>query len=298
MAESTTIFGSKYSPRFSLNKHLDSSQTIRFSVSRAYRAPVTYEESADTRITDSDTLNDVEVRAINELKPEKITSIDIGYIFQSPKYPYAVDLRIFREEVRDIVTPFVWVSPLVGVTDDYDPAGTEPPTLLMFANHDRADVQGFETQLTYTPSKVSRLQAVYNYIDIKSTQKSHDDLLDQFDYEYNDYLYDLSAPQHSASLMAYYMPQDRLQLTVSYHWLDKMKWNGGVGDNLNNITYRSMVPRHDRIDLRLGMPFTKSGMSGEVTVHIRNLLGDDHYDYQKHNKSQRLTYIAVSLNFE
>lgn len=298
MAEKTARHATKLSPRASINHHLTKSQTIRLSVSRAYRAPLTYEEFADTRLTDSGELNDIEILAVNELQPEKITSVDLGYVFQARNSPFAVDLRLFREEIRDIITPYFWISPALGVNDDFIDPDVGAGTLKTFANDDQANLQGFESQFSYSPSRTSRLQLTYSYIDIKSTHKSRDALLANFSYEYNDYLYDISAPQHSASLLAYMMPTDTLQLTLAYHWVDRMKWNGGIGDNLARITYRSMVPRHDRIDLRLGMPFSSPNFNGEITFNIRNLLDDDHYDYQKHHKSQRHTYLGLSIEFD
>lgn len=297
MAERTSAMETKYSPRLSINRRLSPNQTLRLSASRAYRVPVTYEQFADSRITDSGTLNDIETLSLYSLEPEKITAYDIGYVFQSKHSPYSADLRIFREELRGLITPYPWVSSMLGVTDDFVDPSLGYPILLTFQNQDSVNIEGFESQLNYSPNRHSQLRLAYSYLDIASTQHSRDALWENFAFVYNDYRYDMSAPQHTISLLGYYLPQDNVNFTIGYHWVDEMKWNGGIGDNLQKFTREGIVPSHDRIDIRIAIPFTLTRSKGEIALNVRNLLDDNHYDFQKHHKSTRISYVNFKLSY-
>lgn len=297
MEEYNTTSGRNTSPRAAVNFRLSDSQTARMSVTRGYRAPFAYEQHADTRYIYNGpvtalqgTLLDIDVLATEELKPEEITSYEIGYVFQKPSSPFSMDLKLFREELRNIISPYPLIfglHPIVAALGDPYPKLNPPssfPYFITFGNLDSVDIQGLEAQFEYAPTRESRIRFSYAYLDPDGTDNSTLPGL------YEDYIYDISMPKHSASLMAFYLPSDNIQLSAAYYWVDSMRWNGGLP------TDNFVTPQYKRLDLRVGMPFRTPTYEGDFALVFQNLL-EDYEDYRPSGVIGTQGYVSLRLQF-
>lgn len=297
MEEYNTTSGRNTSPRAAANFRLTEAQTLRLSATRGYRAPFAYEQYADTRyIYDGPVtalqgrLLDIEVMATQEVEPEEITSYEIGYVYQKPNSPLSLDLKLFREELRDLISPFplvYGVHPIVAAIGDPYPELSPPssfPYFMTFGNLDSVDIEGFEAQIDYTPTRESRLRFAYAYLDPDGTDNS------TWPGLYEDYIYDISMPLHSASLMAFYLPRDGVQVSAAYYWVDSMRWNGGLP------TDNFVTPHYQRLDLRIGIPFHTADLEGDFALVFQNLL-DDYVDYRPTGVIGTQGYVSLRLQF-
>ena len=132
MAEKSSISGSSLAPRLMFNWHLDQGQTLRAGASRAFRPPSTYENFADVRfVTPYGTI--INTQAAGNLASENVLSREIGYLGRFPRLAGSLDVRIFHEQMADLITQ---IKP--GVAKDY-------------ANKDSFSIKGFEFQLKWQP---------------------------------------------------------------------------------------------------------------------------------------------------
>jgi len=267
MEEDHDYIGRKNSPRLSSNFKLGNNQTLRFSVSRAYRAPLAFEKFANRSISFGPLTNwDFLIEPGVELYPEEITSYDLGYIFKRPSSPFTVDLRAYREKIRDIITPYGWRPP-----NDADNVAAS------FDNKSAANINGLEASLEYRTYYWHTL-FTYSYTDIDHRHTPGLNTL---------YRYDKSAPLHKASLMVGRKFKGGLSTAATYHYVDDLYWLGS-GDPL---------PEYDRLDLRVGIDFKIKGNPAKLNAVIENALTNDYLDFKDRNIFSRRLYITYSMEF-
>lgn len=159
MLESDDISGTQLSPRVGLNWRVRDQQALRLVGSRAYRNQDIYEEYANTRITfrnlspawplDGSTTRDLFLvqQSPGNLRPEEITSWELGYFGYFPAARTEMDVRLFREELHDLIS--------------------DPINFFDFQvdNDAWVDLQGMEWQVRYSFAPGSWLWGSYAYID-------------------------------------------------------------------------------------------------------------------------------------
>ncbi|MGD9000802.1 MAG: TonB-dependent receptor, partial [Granulosicoccaceae bacterium] len=97
--------GIRLSPRVSANYHFSPKHTVRISTNRAYRTPTLYEENANTTSASAEGIGLQDLRfSDGGLKPEKITTYELAWLANIPRYRANLELKLFREEIRDVLT--------------------------------------------------------------------------------------------------------------------------------------------------------------------------------------------------
>ena len=272
MQEDHEYTGKTNSPRFSSNMQLNESQTLRFSVSRAYRAPLAFEKFANHSIsfgpiTDWAFL----IEPGTQLNPEEITSCDLGYIHTRTGSPFTFDVRVFKEKLRHIITPYFWQ----GVPNDVNLVATS------FANKSQADIKGLEASIEYQTYHWHTL-LTYSYTDI-----DHRHTPDVVDGINTAYPYDKSAPRHKVSLMLGKKFQGGLSTTATYHYVDDQYWLGS----------ENLQPEYDRLDLSLSIDFKLKGTPSKLGAVIENALTNNYLDFKDENTFNRRLYVMYSMEF-
>lgn len=228
---------STLAPRLFANWHLAQDQTFRAGVSRAYRAPSLFEENADYRVMVGDVLVQQVWLNKSKLKPEEMTTREIGYLFQSQSGTATLDLRLYHEELRNAI---------VEVSIPAPPAALLPDTLSHANGPSVTTIRGFEYQLKLKLRPTTDILVNQSVLNIDS---SADPALD-------------TSAAHSTSgvtWMQRYSAGWTSALTVQH--VGAYQWGGGS----------KPVAAHNSVDLRLARNFRWEGRRAEVALVMQNL---------------------------
>ncbi|MEW5755457.1 MAG: TonB-dependent receptor [Pseudomonadota bacterium] len=281
MVEHTPYDSSHISPRVSLSRRLAPDHSLRLAAARAYRPPFILEEEIDARTVFRPDLagllggpQDIGIYSLADVGSERVDMIELAYLGKLQALPLTVELRLFSEKLKDIITP-------VDVrTSDYltDPAlaDYDDETLTLF-NYDDADIRGLEGQLTYRPGRHSRLIASYTYLDIASSDREPE------------YIYSDSAPRQSWSLFAMFGSQDDLHASFAYYRVGETTWLGSLNKG-------KPVPAYERFDSKIGIGFKNASVQGEFALVMQNAQGT-YQEFRAQNVFDSRFYAALSLYF-
>jgi iron complex outermembrane receptor protein len=282
MIEHFNPYGTNISPRAAVSYHLSEQHVVRATISQAYRAPLAFEQYTEVGFYLGDYVVNYDFFAQSglnfapgtqdALEPEEITSFELGYNGRYLDQMITLDLRVYRDKLKDIITPF----PILPV--GYVPGTPVTSYGVRFGNLDTATINGFEAQIAHTPNRWSRVNVTYAYIDIGSSDATT---------IYSDiYAYSQSTPRHSISILASRQWQAGFSNSLIYTWVDDMRWLG-IGDYISS---------HDRLDLRMAAPLKMNGTQGEVALVIQNIL-DDYAEFRNENIFETRAFVTASLEF-
>lgn len=266
MFEAHDSMAKKLSPRVAVNYKITESETIRLSVSRAYRAPLAFEKQANRQIVigpQTHTLFAIEP-GVN-VEAEEGTTIDLGYIIKARGTPYTLDFRFYHEKLRQLITPYGWL-----------PAGNS--TLAIgFDNYSNATIRGFESSIEYTTRNFNAL-LTYSYTDIN---------YQHFGGTSTPYVYADSAPKYKTSLLLAKQLESGLTISGTYHYIDEFLWLG-IGDE---------VESYDRLDLRISAKVNINRNNASVAVVMQNVFTDDHYGFNQDYRFTQRLYMTFAMEF-
>lgn len=277
MYETSSLAGSKLSPRIAFNYLLNQDSSIRIAHTRAYRIPSLLEHNNAYNIrrnaTNAYTIVEQVVVAPDSLNPEQVITTELGFYTRHPAYDLQLDLRLFHEEINGgINSVFIPPDPAY---DDFDNSRVTK------GNTQNWESNGFEFQLKGRPSQASL--AVFNYGLINPSG-----------------LYDRNkgiprnlgeyAPHDTASLLLSYMFANEWQLSASHYFMGTTRWLEGT----------SHIPRksYHRTDLQLktSVPLDRK-LDLEMRAIIQNLFDDRYQEFYDYNYFDRRAYVEVKLLF-
>ncbi|MBS1189985.1 MAG: TonB-dependent receptor [Rhodocyclaceae bacterium] len=273
-AEHDSVSGEIFDPRVSVSYHLTPENTFRVVASRAHRAPSLYEALGDTRKTPVGANAPVDRTYLADpgLKPERIDTLEAGYLGEFKRVGASVDVRWFHERIPNRITIVPYPLP-AGSPENRDPitgrvnannAANYPFGRADAAlNLEQVSIQGYEYQWRWQPFDATRL--IYNHAYIRTFANLTDqsviaegigENIDKISRQTRE-----SAPRHSTSAMLVQrLPYD-LEASVIYSKSDFMRW-------LRN----SYTTPYERVDWRLAWPFRVGSTRAEVayTAQIAN----------------------------
>ena len=99
--ENDSIAGSFIDPRISLSYRLQPDHTLRFIASRAHRTPSLYEANGSQRKLPVDAAGPVDITYLAQdgLRPERVDTLEIGYLGEWKALRASLDVRAFRESI-------------------------------------------------------------------------------------------------------------------------------------------------------------------------------------------------------
>lgn len=107
MWEDYDLVGGRASPRVALSWQPDPRHTLRIGISRAFRNPVQAEANADWRyilpLVGGGWSNIPRLTSRPPIKPESNLSREIGYLGTWPEHGLSLDVRVYRDSLRDLV---------------------------------------------------------------------------------------------------------------------------------------------------------------------------------------------------
>lgn len=251
--ESDSMAGSHFAPRGSVNLHLDQQNTLRFGVSRAYHTGSIVNYRADTSPIQA------YVKATPGLLPERLDTIELGYLGDWRDWRSSLDVRVFHERVAE---RFFRVA-----LDNY------PKTTIPIQD---VAISGVEYQFKWQPLEGTRVALAQAFARISSetldsaeafiTAKGGTGAADQMANLQR--FTENSMPRQATSLLLAQKLPYGLEFSAAAYWQSTMKWSTN-----------SLSKKYHRVDARLGYPFRMGTYGGELALTVQSLNGD-HNEYK------------------
>lgn len=261
---SDTVDGGDVSPRFALNHRLTPNHTLRAVYSRAYRTPSAFERAADANLCAT-------VMGISaclplaegnpDLSPERIDSTEIGYLGTLFDRRLTVDLKFYRERIRNAIA---WV------TDG---------SAIVFRNDGMADIDGWETQIDWRPLRDTRLLLTHAYAHQRGRF-----LKNLAPPTYADSY--RSTPVHTSSAMLMQKLPFGLEASLAYYRVSNMRWLD-QGDDDDTDGFNS-------VDARLAYKLRRGRTRGTLALVGQNLT-DDYFDYRNAWAFDKRFFLSLGL---
>jgi iron complex outermembrane recepter protein len=274
--EDYEMVGGRFSPRATVHWQPSARHSFRFGVSKAYRNPVLFETDADYRIrllnadgspisTQLPAFPDVlfpDILASGNVAPESIVSREIGYLGQWPEQDITLDVRLFRERIKN----FIDVQCSTGTKG----CKTGAPPYRDWYNLDGILQQGYEIQAKWNPAPNSMLMLNHAYLKIDT------------DIDYQEY-----SPPKMTGLHWMHRFNDDIDLTLSQYWVSSF-----------TAIDQDRIASYRRLDARLAKSFRLNNMQGQIALTWQNLSGPymEFHDSPR-NVFDRRTNISFQLEF-
>ncbi len=279
-SEYDSLGGRNFSPRMSLNFHLNSENTVRFGASRAYRTGSTVDYVGHSVLTPYSTASGTPIPAGQvyeqqfygdpDMEQEQINTIEIGYLGDWKNLRSSLDIRWFRERIpnrmltmtRNLPSSICNVSVYPGTCTAADADFT---TAIQ-----KVRIEGVEFQWRWQPFDSTRLMIgqawteVYaDFLDSVLPGSGVTTLLKDFNYEKLDLQTKRSTPSSASSFLWMQRLPGGLDFSLAGYWVGPMQW-----------TRNSSVDFYRRFDARLGYPFNVGGQRGEIAYTAQSINGD------------------------
>lgn len=249
--------GKTTSPRIALNHHFNPNNTMRVSYAESTRSPFVFEEFTNYVVYIPDLSSDVSIWSdLADLKPEKIKSLDVGYISTLNNKKTQIDLRVYKN----------WLSDIITLDDSIGSGG--------FSQGDEFSMIGFEATLSH---KFNRTDVTLNYTNsiIKAGNIKNSSKLN----------YETAAPQNIVSLLINHSFEKKVNASVGYYF---------TGGYQQLCCEELQQGSRRRIDLTVSKPFKWAGYSSRIKFVIQNITNEK-IKTRLFNSYERQAYISFSM---
>ncbi|WP_343034992.1 TonB-dependent receptor plug domain-containing protein [Aromatoleum diolicum] len=267
--ENDSLSDTSLAPRLSASYHLSPQQTLRAGITRAHRIPTLTESRARTAYGafDSSLLGSqagfvpVEItrNSSGGLDQETIDVQEIGYLGDFREQRVFVDVRAFREQVRDRIVPAI--LPLSAPNCDLlGLLARGCGEARDFLNGQDVDIRGLEYQVRWRPRSATELTLNQTYIAIDSRANSRLYVRDPAAAVAAERHMDRSAPDVATMLRWSERFKHGLEASITYYRYGRFQW-----------TPDSSVGPFERTDLRLAYPFRMARTTGELALTVQGV---------------------------
>lgn len=272
--EKSDLTDRQFSPRLGIIYSLSPEQSLRFIASHATRSPSLNEADSNFRVPvegiPSQPVSFVTTLWVgnDDLNPEEITSYEIGYHANIIRRKISFDLKLFHEELRELITS--------DQTNVPDPTDLYDGEYEIFGNLTDADINGIETNLEFYPLQDTRVIFSHSYskIDSKNPNISSEKLA-------------YSSPKHISSILAINRFPGGATGSILFY---RVSESNGLGSGDPEKGYR-------HVNLRLGVPLRTAGMTGELAFVAQNIT-NEYIDWRDDNTAETQHYITFSAQWD
>ena len=259
MFEKNGLGQESFSPRLAINHHLNEQNTLRVGISRAYRNPSLFEERSYYHFDIPGVGLAVFYESKGGLRPESVTSSEIGYLGVFLDYGFSIDARLHQDKFND------------GIYETSDIPLTPPA---YFENIINGTHVGFEVTTKQEWGADNNLTVNYSHQDISSNRDDYEQIAPAYMISA---LYSTSFSRIATVSLGYYQ-----QATVLP--MDRPAYD------------RQQFTR--RIDFRLAKKLKANthGAEGEIALVVQNPITDKYIDYRRRNEFNRRAYLTASIN--
>ena len=239
MLENHYYGGTRLSPRLALNWQIAPEHTLRIGAARAWRTPTFLEENGDFAFRIGGTIYDQLILSPFDLKPERMTTRELGYIWQAPAKNLALDVRLFHNRLDNIIdaaTPYPVPGEIVGDGADFT-----------YANLYHATQRGGEYQLRWKYADDGWIALWQSW---NSTRSDSPD-------------YAASTARLNSGLLTQRTLGNGVSASFGYYRIGDLHWVGAA----------EATPAHDRLDLRLSKRWKYDATHYELALVMQGVLG-------------------------
>ena len=252
----------RLSPRLAVTWEFAQGHSMRAGVSRAYRSPTFLEQNSNFKLELGALNLDQLLLSPYQLKPERITAWELGYVAELPAARVRGDVRLFLNRVRDIIdfgTPYPVPGEIAGDGADQT-----------YENLFRATQRGMEFQLRWQPldSTWLVLNQAWSETDSDSAE------------------YTASDPRSTTSLLVSHRLSAGWSASLGLYQVGNMTWVGAS----------QSTPAHDRLDLRLARSWKTPDSRWEAALVAQNLSGD-YSEYRADRLVGKRYYLTLRVSF-
>lgn len=298
--EHDRLAGTFVDPRASLSYHVTPSNTIRLVASRAHRTPSLFEAYGDIRKTPigSTTPVDRTYLAVPGLKPERVDTLELGYLGEWKPLKASLDVRFFHERIPNRIQIMPYALP-EGAADDRDglidrlnqegrnnsvfPFGRADAAL----NNEKVVIQGYEYQFRWQPFEKTRI--LYNHAYIRTYANLIDEAILADAKILNTTKISRqtaeSAPRNSQSAMLIQRFPFDIEGSVMYYKSGWMRW-------LRN----SYTSPYERVDWRLAKRFQYGSYKAEL-AYTAQMANHDMEGRRNTRVAKEQHWLTFSLEF-
>ncbi len=276
MLESNDLAGERLSPRIGINYQINPKHSLRASASKAYRTPSLFEANENIAIILPDlpapltafsgVTYDQVFQSDPDLGPEEIVTYELGYLWQDPQNRWALDAKIFVEEIDNAIEEFK-----IAQADLADSTVEEIRNVTHWRTH------GLELQWKYQPLNSTWFHLAYSYAD---TEGEHDRGLTGIISLSDD------TPKHTLAILASHNVTESLQASLAYYRVTSVFWDGGES---NSDSFK-------RLDLRLAQGFAYGTTEGSIELIVQNLTSR-YNEFDINNTFDTRSFLRLSLDF-
>lgn len=273
--------GTSLAPRLTLHRRVAAGQWLRAGLARAYRTPSLFEQVGRTHYqTDDGSLVEWGNIGRRDLRPERLDTVELGYVAEFPAARSSLDLRLARERTRRGL-----LNVATAVPPDLGPDFTNSINSTYNGFHGTLD--SIEMQLRWQPLEATRL--ILNHASMRMRGDVNDTVREEaIDAAYlNDLVTQIpdSVPDYVTSLIWLQQLSDGWRLTSAFRRVGSMRWTPAVGNS---------VPAYSTVDWNVSWQFIAGRGRGEVAVGV---LADSspHAEFRRDELVERRAYATVRL---
>lgn len=306
MSEDRERLKTEFSPRVSLNYHINDVHHLRLSGTSAYRQPALTESDRLLVLRfENGGMIDVQHRSHPDIDSERLDSIEIGYMGYWFNHDLSIDLKLFREEMNNAIDgvdtnvetcedPVPGREKMAAIFCDSFFVGNEygapvDTSQRVFNNAANWYVNGIEAQLSWRPGARTAVYAQYAYLSSNGVRIRNIAVAEDRDPRT---ILDVFIPNHSAAVL------------ISHKWNSRSLGDGwafsGYLSYTDAVSWRSgtHVPGHSRLDLSLAKSWRWSGNELKLSAQIQNATDEDYLEYQANNRLGRRAFVSLSYKWK
>ncbi|HLK54948.1 MAG TPA: TonB-dependent receptor [Chthonomonadaceae bacterium] len=240
-----SVYGVTFTPRVSLVHHLSQKQSLRLSYGTSFRDPsivdtyLNYQYPIAPGVVGTATGNPA-------LKPEKVTSYELGYRKEIPGGHLGVNL--FYNQITDLITT---------TATAFAPSPPFPPgiaTATSYINGGGATAVGLELESEFRIARGVRGLFNYSYQDVEGSDGERVDL----------------SPQHKFNVGVQANLSSHIESYLGVHF---------VGASVFHDTTVLPIHAYARVDARLGYRFGTKSRPWTISAVAINLFDDKHLEF-------------------
>jgi len=289
--EHDTLGGTMPAPRVSLHHHVDDENTLRVGASRAFRAPSLFEQRGDWRWVALATSipafagkYQTQFLARKRLAPERVDSVELGYLGDYKRFNASLDVRAFYERIPNRIHTS---SAPLGAPYCPDPNSLSCLYSLpadYAVNAEKVTIRGIEYQLRWQPLADTRLLVNQSFTTISSSLV--DDGFNAVDAKRIVQQSENSAPEASSTIMLIQQLPWDVQLSLAQHHVSSIRWT---------LRQNTPVPAYIRTDWRLAKSFRVGPQNFELAYTGRSTTSE-YGDFREHYIITPRHFVSLSMN--
>jgi iron complex outermembrane receptor protein len=273
--------------RVSINQHLDAYNTLRLGHSYTTRAPSNFEANERLAIHYKDIVIDELRRPDDNQSAEKLIVNEAGYLGIFFNNALQVDVRLFKEDYRDIMDEFKYKN-----STTFKPNNTG--RTIAYSNVASLINHGAEFTITYKNASgfLLAVQSMWQNPEGERKRKA-------YEKEVN-YL-DTSLPEYTGGFLIGYTPWQDWEVSAHYTYQSQV----GCIRELESCSVHTQkgwlrgnfTEEYDRTDIRLARNFQIGNSSGTLALIGQNVFDSSITEFHSFNNFESRYYLSLSLNF-